>query len=64
MIDDIDALRRWMQVPEEFRSKILKDYILRGHAVSQRFERLEQRVTETERTIGLVANSSILKGFS
>ena len=46
----------------EFRiwaSKILKDYILRGHAVSQRFERLEQRVTETERIIGLVVNSSI-----
>jgi len=23
MIDDIDAMRRWMQVPEEFRGKIL-----------------------------------------
>ena len=23
MIDDIDAMRRWLQVPEEFRSKIL-----------------------------------------
>jgi hypothetical protein len=47
----------------EFRiwaNKILKDYILRGHAVSQRFERLEYRVTETERMIGLVVNSSIV----
>jgi len=46
----------------EFRiwaSKILKDYILRGHAVSQRFERLEHRVTETEKMIGFVVNSSI-----
>ena len=46
----------------EFRiwaNKVLREYILRGHAVSQRFERLEHRVTETERMIGLVVNSSI-----
>jgi hypothetical protein len=32
-------------------TKILKEYILRGYAVSQRFERLENRVTENERQI-------------
>jgi len=30
-------------------NRILKDYLLRGYAINQRFERLENRVTETEK---------------
>ena len=36
--------RRWA-------TQILKDYMLKGYAISQRFERLEYRVTETEKKI-------------
>lgn len=38
--------RRWA-------TQVLKEYTLRGYAISQRFERLESRVTETERQIYL-----------
>jgi hypothetical protein len=44
--------RRWA-------NKILKDYILRGYAVSQRFERLEQRVTKTEEKIDFFVRISL-----
>jgi len=40
-------------------SGILKDYLLRGHAINQRFENLENRVSETERKIGFFINSSL-----
>jgi hypothetical protein len=33
-------------------TQVLKEYIMRGYAVSQRFERLESRVTDTENRIG------------
>ena len=38
------AFRRWA-------TKVLKEYILKGHVINQRFERLENRVTETEKKI-------------
>lgn len=38
--------RRWA-------NSVLKEYILRGHAVNQRIERLEQRVSEHDRKIDL-----------
>jgi hypothetical protein len=46
----------------EFRiwaTKVLKEYILRGYAVSQRFERLENRVTETERRIEFFVKTAL-----
>ena len=44
--------RRWA-------NKILKDYILRGYAVNQRIERLEQRVTKTEEKIDFFVRTSL-----
>jgi hypothetical protein len=44
--------RRWA-------TQVLKDYILRGYAVSQRFERLENRVTETEKQIGFFVKTAL-----
>jgi hypothetical protein len=32
-------------------TKTLKEYILKGYAVHQRFERIEKRITETEKKI-------------
>ncbi len=46
----------------EFRqwaNKILKDYLLRGYAVNQRIERLEQRVSKTEEKIDLFVRTSL-----
>ena len=46
----------------EFRiwaTQVLKEYILRGYAVSQRFERLENRVAETERQIVLFVKTAL-----
>jgi len=40
-------------------TKVLKEYILRGYAVSQRFERLENRVTETERQIEFFVKTAL-----
>ena len=37
--------RRWA-------NSVLKEYLLRGHAINQRIERLEQRVSKTEEQIG------------
>lgn len=44
--------RRWA-------NKVLKDYILRGYAVRQRIERLEQRVTKTEEKIDFFVRTSL-----
>jgi len=44
--------RRWA-------TRVLKEYILRGYAVSQRFERIESRVTETERQIGFFVKTAL-----
>jgi len=35
----------------KWATKVLKDYILKGYAIHERFERLEYRVTETEKKI-------------
>ena len=45
------AFRRWA-------TKVLKEYILKGHAINQRFERLENRVTETEKKIDFFVKTS------
>ena len=46
----------------EFRqwaNKVLKDYLLRGYSVNQRFERLEQRVAKTEEQIDFFVKTSL-----
>ncbi len=43
----------------QWANKVLKDYLLRGYAVSQRFERLEYRVAKTEEKIDFIINSSL-----
>jgi hypothetical protein len=40
-------------------TRILKEFILRGYAVNQRFERLEHRVTETEKKIDFVVKTAL-----
>ena len=40
-------------------NKVLKEYLLRGYAINQRFERLENRVTETENKIDIFVKSSM-----
>ena len=44
--------RRWA-------SFVLKDYLLRGCAINQRVERLEQRVTKTEEQIGFFVRTAL-----
>ena len=44
--------RRWA-------SSVLKDYLLRGCAINQRVERLEQRVTKTEEQIGFFVRTAL-----
>ena len=46
----------------EFRkwaNSVLKEYLLRGHAINQRFERLEQRVAKTEEQIGFFVRTAL-----
>ena len=38
---------------------VIKDYMLRGYAVAQRFERLEQRVSKTEEKIDFFVKTSL-----
>ena len=40
-------------------TRILKEYLLRGHAFNQRVERLEHRVTETEKKIDFFVKTSL-----
>ena len=40
-------------------TKVLKEYILRGYAISQRFERLENRVAETEKQIEVFVKTTL-----
>ena len=35
----------------QWANRVLKEYLLKGYAVNQRFERLEQRVAKTEEKI-------------
>ncbi len=39
--------------------RILKEYLLKGYSVNQRFERLEQRVTQTENKIDFFVKTSL-----
>jgi len=40
-------------------NKVLKDYLLRGYAINQRFEQLEQRVSKTEEKIDFFVRTSL-----
>ncbi|KAA6351081.1 hypothetical protein EZS27_001507 [termite gut metagenome] len=40
-------------------NRILKEYLLKGYAISQRFERIEQRVTETEKKIDFFVRTAL-----
>jgi prophage antirepressor-like protein len=44
--------RRWA-------TRVLKDYVLRGYAVSRRFERLESRVADTEKKIDFFVKTAL-----
>jgi hypothetical protein len=44
--------RRWA-------TQILKDYMLKGYAINQRFERIEHRVTETEKKIDFFVKTAL-----
>ena len=46
------AFRRWA-------TKTLKQYILKDFAINQRFERIEQRVTETEKKIDFFVKTAL-----
>lgn len=40
-------------------NSVLKEYLLRGYAINQRFERLEQRMTKTEEKIDFFVRTSL-----
>ena len=43
----------------QWANPVLKDYLLRGYAVNQRIERLEQRVSRTEEQIGFFVRAAL-----
>ena len=43
----------------QWANKVLKEYMLRGYSINQRFERLEQRVTQTENKIDFFVRTSL-----
>jgi len=43
----------------KWANRILKEYILKGYAINQRFERIEYRVTETEKKIDFFVKTSL-----
>ena len=43
----------------QWANSVLKEYLLRGHTINQRFERLEQRVTKTEEQIGFFVRTAL-----
>ena len=43
----------------QWANSVLKEYLMRGYAVNQRFERLEQRVTKTEEQIGFIVRTAL-----
>ncbi|KAA6326111.1 hypothetical protein EZS27_024741 [termite gut metagenome] len=53
-VNSINAtlFRRWS-------SQVLKEYLLKGYAVNQRFERLEYRMTETEKKIDFFVRTAL-----
>ena len=43
----------------QLANKVIKDYLMKGYAVSQRFERLEYRMAKTEEKIDFILNTSL-----
>jgi hypothetical protein len=43
----------------QWANKVLRDYLLKGHAIHQRFERIEGRVAETEKKIDFFVRTSL-----
>lgn len=43
----------------QWATSVLKQYLLRGHAINQRIERLEQRVSKTEEQIGFFVRTAL-----
>lgn len=43
----------------QWANKVLKEYLMKGYSVSQRFERLEYRMAKTEEKIELFINTSL-----
>ena len=43
----------------QWANTVLKEYILRGYAISRRFERIEHRVAETEKKIDLFVKTAL-----
>ncbi|GHV14163.1 DNA-binding protein [Fibrobacterales bacterium] len=43
----------------QWANRVLKEYLLKGYAVHQRFERIEQRMTETENKIDFFIKTSM-----
>ena len=43
----------------QWSNSVLKEYLLRGYAINQRFERLEQRVAKTEEQIGFFVRTAL-----
>ena len=43
----------------QWANSVLKEYILKGYAIKQRFERIEHRVTETEKKIDFFSKMEI-----
>jgi hypothetical protein len=43
----------------QWANRVLKDYLLRGYAVNQRFERIEHRVAETEKKIDFFVRTAL-----
>ena len=44
----------------QWANKVLKEYLLKGFSINQRFERLEQRVSQTESKIDFFVKTSLL----
>lgn len=45
----------------QWANQVLKEYLVRGYAVSRRFERLEYRVAKTEEKIDLILKTSMTR---
>ena len=43
----------------QWANTVLKEHLLRGYSINQRFERLEQRVCKTEEQIGLFVRTAL-----
>ena len=44
----------------QWANGVLRDYVIRGYAVNQRFERLEYRMADAEEIIGFLVSTSLL----